>query len=867
MPNRMYRDRLCGALPSTGTVGTGGFPVDRCSVEVSSWEGLAGSVASASPALLASLGLSGERPVWIRFGIQSAPALIRVVPELPPGSLILSASLAKVLTLGHPLQMTAGMNDQGELALGPLVGLLISQRKLGLVLAGLSDSIYGRYARHAREVGTVLCFFTLAGLNPLTGTVRGYLLGNGEDSWEARDFPIPRVIYDRCFGDAGRWEAVRVRELTAELGCTVVNRPVKITKLGAFEALLGDPEVDRYLPYTIPFSPQALGAALDTYPDLYLKPNALYKGKGVLRLTRGEAGWILHAQGAEALSHGLPDKDAVARALAPLTERLAYVIQEGLALATYFGNRFDFRSLVQKGGSDEWTVSGLVARLAPVGGTVTSPRSGGLVVRADAALRHAFPDRWQQVLKDLEQASLAMARKLDARLGPCVELGLDIGVLQDGSVKLIEANGKPLRVSLQRLREPLITERIDRYPIHWAAAMDLSGPQEVHLESEQVVNPAVLGGGKGSDTGPLIGVMLNTRGLRRLHGGDVRYHAIVAEARQAGASLCFFTLDAIDRTAAAVDAWVEREGEWVNLRMPLPDVIYNRATYRNRDLRAAARTLLTRLVKRNGVILLNGVNAFGKWDVCRALSFFADTADLTPETVEFADVGVLERMLQRHGQVFVKANQSSHGADVLKVEAAADQWQVQGHYRGAPVRETFPSMMALQTFLYLLRGNRRWVIQQAVDLMKVNDRIFDIRAIVQKNGEGEWTVPLILVRWARPGAVVTNTSLGAEPMLPAAFLEIDGGSNPVLTRLEPTVTRVALQAVAVLEANCGRLGEVGVDIGLDTEGRAWVFEANSKPFHRKLPGLAVPLVRNPVQYAVRLTAQKWEGRRSGLTCT
>lgn len=387
--------------------------------------------------------------------------------------------------------------------------------------------------------------------------------------------------------------------------------------------------------------------------------------------------------------------------------------------------------------------------------------------------------------------------------------------------------------------------------------------ERLQLEPNQVVNVAVHEHGKRIDIGPLIGVLLNRRGLRRLRKGDARYHEIMAEARRAGACLCFFTLNAIDPGTGTVDGWVEWGCGWANLRTPLPDVIYNRATYRNRQVRGAAQAMLRDLVEQHGVILLNGVNSFGKRDVSEALTFFADTASLSPQTLPFTDPTVIEQMLQQHGKIFVKADHSSHGSNVLRVEASAGGWQVQGHFRGAPVNESFQSLEQLQTFLMLLCGKRRWVVQKAVDLLKVQDRIFDIRTIVQKNGDGEWTVPLVLVRWAQPNQVVTNTSQGAEPILPAALRAVAGRSLAVLNQLEAKATSAALQTVAALEARFGRLGEVGVDIGLDSEGKTWVLEANTKPFHRFYEELPVPLAHYPIQFAVHLAAQKWAGRQSG----
>lgn len=383
-----------------------------------------------------------------------------------------------------PVQVSICRPQAWEVALGPLVGLLISRAKLAAVLAGLVDTVYCRYAAYAREAGAILCFFTVDGLDPAGASVRGYQLhpgAGGAWDWVETDFPLPRVVYDRCFGKEGRAEAARLRELAPTLGMAVVNHMVKITKLQAFTVLTKYSELARHLPFTAPLTPETLAGALEAHDDLYLKPDALYKGMGVYRLTRQAGDWLLGSRADGGTEHRLlPDREALMKTLGTLlAPGTNYLIQEGLPLATYLGNRFDFRSLVQKDGLGDWTVTGIVARIAPDGSPITSPRSGGCTAPAARVLQHAFPDRWKAVLTDLERVSVDLARRVDRQLGPCAELGLDLGVVADGTVRLVEVNGKPLKVSLQRLNDPLVTERIYRYPIHFACYLDISGLLEV----------------------------------------------------------------------------------------------------------------------------------------------------------------------------------------------------------------------------------------------------------------------------------------------------------------------------------------------------------------------------------------------------
>ena len=103
--------------------------------------------------------------------------------------------------------------------------------------------------------------------------------------------------------------------------------------------------------------------------------------------------------------------------------------------------------------------------------------------RNPCRLRRCSPDRLIDRIEVIEPGRvvgqptdpLAVAGAIDAALGPVYELGIDLGVLQDGTVRLIEVNGMPLKVSLQRLGDPWSEQRIWRVPVHYAAWLDIGG--------------------------------------------------------------------------------------------------------------------------------------------------------------------------------------------------------------------------------------------------------------------------------------------------------------------------------------------------------------------------------------------------------
>ncbi|MFO7171723.1 MAG: YheC/YheD family protein, partial [Bacillota bacterium] len=285
---------------------------------------------------------------------------------------------------------------------------------------------------------------------------------------------LPRVVCDRCFGPDGRAESRQMRQVAERAGITVVNRPINIPKLTAYTLTERDPNLRPLLPVTLPLSRENLRVMAAQFPVLYLKPDNLYKGKGIFRLERRGRGWAIQPSESGGVPAPPGPPGPVEAVLDLLPPGRAYLIQEGIPLATYLGNPYDFRALVQKDAGGNWQVTGLVARIAPEEGVVTSPRSGGLVAPAERVLAHSFGRRGREVLEELTDASVRVARCIDAHLGPCGELGLDLGVTRAGAVQLIEVNGKPLRVSLMRWGNPGAAVGILRYPICYAAALDLA---------------------------------------------------------------------------------------------------------------------------------------------------------------------------------------------------------------------------------------------------------------------------------------------------------------------------------------------------------------------------------------------------------
>ncbi|HEX7056558.1 MAG TPA: YheC/YheD family protein, partial [Bacilli bacterium] len=94
---------------------------------------------------------------------------------------------------------------------------------------------------------------------------------------------------------------------------------------------------------------------------------------------------------------------------------------------------------------------------------------------------------------------------------------------------------------------------------------------------------------------------------------------------------------------------------------------------------------------------------------------------------------------------------------------------------------------------------------------------------------------------------------GGEALEVKRFLEQEKGRAET-NRLLREIPSICAEIPQALESRFGRLGELGVDLGIDRDNNVWILEVNSKP-GRRVFSLIHNLdaerraVRNPIQYA------------------
>ncbi len=334
------------------------------------------------------------------------------------------------------------------------------------------------------------------------------------------------------------------------------------------------------------------------------------------------------------------------------------------------------------------------------------------------------------------------------------------------------------------------------------------------------------------------------------------YRNLCQVGSKTGVNVFVFSPDHIDWQNMQVDGYrfSEQSRKWSKRRFPLPLLIYDRCFYCSSEqyLRYRPHIQKLRQVRRTRFL---GYGLKGKWSVQRLLTADEEIASHLPDTEICGGPQTILRWLSRKREFCLKPQGGSQGKGVLRVARPMEnRFEVHGRDgQNRMIDLSFTRCNSLLKWLKRFIGGRKYIIQTYLSLTTHQGHAFDLRSLMQKNGKGEWTLTGMGVRRGKPGSITSNLHGGgnAEAVRPFLEHEFDPAST---ARIQETILRLSYSIPAVLEAAHGRLLELGIDFGIDKQGKVWILEVNSKPgrsIFSQLNDAAAKKtsVMNPIDYA------------------
>ena len=338
--------------------------------------------------------------------------------------------------------------------------------------------------------------------------------------------------------------------------------------------------------------------------------------------------------------------------------------------------------------------------------------------------------------------------------------------------------------------------------------------------------------GKNDCLKPLIGVFVNKKFLSKRT--IIQFAGKLNQANQkAKCSIYFFTSQNIDWKRKIISGYVlEGNKQWLERRLPFPDIIYDRGTGFRGGEKAAVEALHARFKKIKGIQYINSCK-LKKWQLHKKLSKHEAVNKYLPATFFSRGIDDIKEMIAKYEYLFLKSSGGSGGKGVFALEERNHGFCFRYYRKGTHMKRYVASLDDLCTEMNKIGLKPdRVVLQQGIRLIKYKKRPLDLRVLMVKDKDGIWNAVYNQARIAQKGAVITNISLGGEVMNYGDIYAALKKRCPGIPS-DKEIKDICMIIARYIEKEFGPFGEIGIDIAVDRTGKVWLLEANSKP--SKLP--------------------------------
>ncbi|MEK4250820.1 YheC/YheD family endospore coat-associated protein [Paenibacillus sp. FSL W7-1287] len=290
---------------------------------------------------------------------------------------------------------------------------------------------------------------------------------------------------------------------------------------------------------------------------------------------------------------------------------------------------------------------------------------------------------------------------------------------------------------------------------------------------------------------------------------------------------------------------------WVQRLMPFPNIIYNRIPNREIERRSYVKHKL-RACKKDPRITIFNPYFFNKWELFKWLKASAPAKKYLPHTRRFSGPGTLEKMLSKHSFLYLKPESGKAGKGIMMISHKPDStlpYRLNIQEKTSSTSYNCVNFNKLWSRLLLQMEKTPYIVQQGIDLATYRNRKFDLRVLIQKNIHGQWEMTGLGARVAGSTSITTHVPRGGRIDEPSKLLAYAFNTNESHNIVEKVSMAAVTIASQIEKHSKHRLGEMSMDIGVDTSGDVWFFEANSKPMKFDEPHIRQKSLQRIFQYS------------------
>lgn len=219
---------------------------------------------------------------------------------------------------------------------------------------------------------------------------------------------------------------------------------------------------------------------------------------------------------------------------------------------------------------------------------------------------------------------------------------------------------------------------------------------------------------------------------------------------------------------------------------------------------------------------------FHKWELHQQLSQIKSIRDYLPHSALYQRVEDIAHFLQLYKAVYLKPISGGQGKGIIKIRKGTQGFIIQWREGENQVKTYRTKTLHLPSCVERKLARRKYMIQQAIDLMSYENRLIDFRVIIAKDRHGEWRDYGMIGKYGKTRSIVSNVSSGGiaemgEVTLRKAWKLTDDQVQFLRQQVSHMVIEIAKQ---IEKIHGVPYGDFGMDIGIDKNRRLWLIEVN-----------------------------------------
>lgn len=319
--------------------------------------------------------------------------------------------------------------------------------------------------------------------------------------------------------------------------------------------------------------------------------------------------------------------------------------------------------------------------------------------------------------------------------------------------------------------------------------------------------------------GPAIGYLVSRNRKSITPKSLKKALAYVSHYKLLNGAVIIFSLDCVNKENHTINGYCynPKKNSWEEGVFPYPSSIYRRlalnSDWRNHFLSVIGDSFFYNYF-------------FDKWKMYQWFSK-SKMSRYFPETILYHSSNDILTMLSKYSKVYAKPLSSSGGRGIVQISKEDEKIVYKYRNRGINDERCFDTINSAKDFAAKLFKEKNYILQQPIELLKYKGNKFDFRCMMLRNPKNKWECSGIVARIASKGSIVSNSHSGGTPTKLDVLLRKNlCYSKDLYDDMKEDIENLSVKAAEFLDNYGIKAAVLGIDIGMDINGRLWIIEIN-----------------------------------------